>query len=130
MPFLALVLITIGPSFLVWLSMLGSPSDGQSVLAYILSVPSGIILFLGGTLFFALSRRYPTAANWSLRSSGALVVLFVLLMARSSAASRDARFSEFVSTAASPWCLFPLIFGALVLLSGPWVFKKHFRNGE
>jgi len=128
MAFLSLVVITFGPSFLVWLSMIGSPSDGQSVLAYILSAPSGVILFLGGTLFFALNRKHPESANWSLRSSGALVVLFVLLVARSSAASRDSHFSEFISTVASPWCLFPLIFGGLVLLSGPWVFKKTVHN--
>ena len=90
--------------------------DGQSILAFILSVPIGMILGGAGGYKW-MSHRTQTRSRYVLSSAGALSTMLVLGLGLFSASSRGLSVPEFLRTVASPWCLGPLIASLAVLIT-------------
>ena len=120
----------LGPTVLVMLLyQLFEPSafrDGQFILVFILSLPVGVILTVG--LFLSnVAKKRNRKGKWPLLLAGAVVIALSVGLAFFSASTRGLTAGEFMSTAISPWCMSPLLFGVGFMLAGG-VLQQNRKN--
>lgn len=99
--------------------------EGQSIFAFLLSVPVGFLL--GGTVGFVKQYRSTHGDRWGyllLIVVGTINTLLIILLGILSSTSRETNLREFWATIISPWCLYPLIASLCVLLRGLFVKSK------
>jgi hypothetical protein len=127
------IIVIVGPTLMLTILLhIVEPSisrDGQYFLAFILSVPAGVILGIGLLVSNQL-KKGKRNTMWPLTLSGMAVTILCLSMAYSSASSRGLSLSEFVSTALSLWCNVPMIFGIAVAVYGGISSRNSRDNKE